>query len=87
MVRYVERSGESIEEAIIILGAKNNLEGIFAEYEYLEVKFGKRGKDWKLERQVLIQRGDKYCDEMILKFSDGTKKTFYFDVTSFVGKR
>jgi hypothetical protein len=87
MVRYVEKSGESIEEAIVILGAKNNLEGVFAEYQYLETKLGKYGKKWKLELQALIQKGDKYYDEMNLKLHDGTKKTFYFDVNSFAEKR
>jgi len=45
IARYIEKSGESIKEAIIILDVKNNIESIATEYEYLERKFGKREKD------------------------------------------
>jgi len=40
-MRCIEKSDESIKEAIIILEVKDNFEGIAAEYEYLEKKFGK----------------------------------------------
>jgi hypothetical protein len=83
MVMYVENSGESLEEAIIILEAESHREGVASEYEYLERRFGKRGKDWELERQSLLEKGDKYYDRMDLIFPDGTKKIIYFDITSF----
>jgi len=85
MVRFIG-SGQSTEDAIKILGVKDNFIGVMAEYEYLEKKFGKKGIDWKLEMQALIVEGDKYYDKMVLKFSDGTKKTIYFDITPFFGK-
>jgi len=86
MARYVERSGESIEEAVIILDAKDSFEGVRAEYKYLERRFGKTGKDWELKRQTPVDEGDKKYDKMDLKFPDGTKKTIYFDITSFFGR-
>ena len=83
MVRYVEKSGETIEEAIIILEAESHREGVALEYRYLREKFGKREEDWELEKQSLLRKDDKYYDKMDLIFSDGTRKTIYFDITSF----
>ena len=83
MVRYVEKSGESIEEAIIILDAESHAEGVASEYEYLERKYGKRGEDWEVERQALLQRDERYYDRIDMCFSDGTRKSVYFDITSF----
>lgn len=83
MVRYVEKSGETMEEAIMILDTESHREGVASEYRYLEEKFGKRGEDWELEKQSLLMKDDKYYDKMDLIFSNGTRKTIYFDITSF----
>lgn len=79
------KNGESIEESIII-NAKNEFEGVMAEYAYLEENFGARGRDWELDMQSLIEEDGKMYDRMDLKFSDGTQKTIYFDINSFFGK-
>ena len=76
MVRYIEKSGETIKDAIIILDVKNNFEGVAAEYEYLEKKFGKRGENWELERQSLIKTGNKYYDKMDLRFPTRVGKLY-----------
>jgi len=86
MARFIEKSGLSIEEAITILEVESDFEGVIAEYEYLERKFGKRGTDWELEMQALIQKDNRYYDKIKLKLSDGTQQTIYFDITSFFGK-
>lgn len=80
-----KKNGESIEKAIVI-DAENEVTGVLAEYEYLEKRFGKRGKDWKLNMQSLIEKSKKIYDMMDLTLSDGTEKTIYFDITSFFGK-
>ncbi len=56
MLRYVEKSGKSLKEAIIILGAKNTFEGISAEKMYITMKFG---KDWDLVSQALYKVDDR----------------------------
>ncbi len=86
MAEYIEKNGESIQDAIVILNVTSHFEGITAEYEYIERKFGIRGKDWELEMQSLVIEGDKFYDRMELKLFDGTRKTIYFDITSFFGK-
>ena len=79
-------SGQSKEDPIRIKGVENNFSNVMLEYSYLESKFGKRGKDWELERQSLVEENGRYYDEMVLKFPDGTRKIIYFDVTRFFGK-
>jgi tetratricopeptide (TPR) repeat protein len=83
--RIIEKSGKTLEEAVIIM-AQNSKQGIQAEYDYLNRRFGLRGKDWKLIRQSLMREKDKVYDKMDLEFPDGTTLTLYFDITSFFGK-
>ncbi len=84
-IRFIG-SGKSTKDPVRIKGVKDNFSGITLEYTYLERKFGKRGEDWELERQALIEENGRYYDEMVLKFPDGTKKAIYFDVTPFLRK-
>lgn len=83
MARYTDRSGESIDEAIVILEAKNTTDYIDAEYAYLTSKFG---HNWELERHVPLGRDFRDFDVVFLKFPDGSRKKIYFDITSFPGR-
>jgi hypothetical protein len=86
MVEFTEKSGETPEDAIVILNTKDSIEGVNAEYEYLGRKYGMRGKDWNLKLQSLVQNEGKFYDRMDLIFSDGSEKTIYFEITEFFGK-
>ncbi len=86
MVNFIEKTGESIEDAIVILDAVNSIEGVGAEYEYLSKKFGVQGRDWRLVRQSLMPHSGRHYDRMDIELADHTKKTIYFDITSFFGK-
>lgn len=86
IIEFIEKSGESIEEAIVILNAKNTMEGVNAEYEYLAKKFGIQGKDWRLIRQTFVPYGCRQYDKIEIELADRTKKIIYFDITSFFGK-
>ncbi len=86
MAEYIERSGDSKKEAIVVLDVENSREGVRAEYEYLEKRFGRRGIDWQLEAQFLLSENKMYYDKMELRFPDGSKKTIYFNITFFFGK-
>ena len=86
MAKYSNHNGKSLKDAIIILDASNTMEGVDAEYDYLNDKYGKQGINWKLKRQSLIfQDGLKY-DKMEIILKDGTEKIIYFDITVFFGK-
>jgi len=46
-----------VENAIVILDVKNNFKDVTMEYEYLEKKFEKCGKNWELKMQSFINIG------------------------------
>ena len=85
-ISFSKNSGESMEDAIIIMGAKGEKDGIDSEYKYLESKYGLKEIDWELELQSLLSEKGKSYDKMDIKLADGTKKTIYFDITNFFGK-
>lgn len=78
--------GDTLQTAIIIHGATNEMAGIRAEYLCLEALFGRKGVDWQLERQALLSSAGRHYDEMRLRLADGTPRTVYFDITEFFGK-
>jgi hypothetical protein len=87
MVEYDENTGDSTKSAIRIMGAKNSLEGTFAEYDYRARKFGKMGKDFRVSMQFLMEKGGKHYDALDVVFPDGRKSTVYFDVSEHFGKK
>jgi hypothetical protein len=86
-ITFSNNGGESIADAIIIHNAKTDLEGVDAEYFYLENRFGKRGTDWSLDQQSLLDEDGAYYDAMDITLSDGSNLTIYFDITDFLGKK
>lgn len=88
MVTYKGGDGSSIDDAIEIQGASSIEEGVTSEYQYISNRFGKRGIDWELEEQRLRSFDEigKHYDMINIRLMDGTKKTLYFDITSFFGK-
>ena len=74
------------EEAVIIIGAKNEMEGVDAEYNWLEEKFGKQNINWEMNDQQFIDEGEKQFDVLRIKFRDGKIEEFWFDITDFYGK-
>ena len=51
-ITFSKNGGQSLEDAIIIMNASGDAEGVDAEYYYLEKKFGKNGVDWNLHIAV-----------------------------------
>lgn len=86
MVRIIDNSGKSPEEAIVIVEAKSSREGVRAEYDYLSAEFGERGKAWQLELQQLLNHNGRVYDVMKVLLAGGKQVTLYFDITDFFGK-
>ena len=88
-IEYSQNSGLSLEDAILILNAKNSNEGVSAEYAFLNEKYGVPGVDWMLKERgsYTIEETKKVYDEMLIELV-GSKEQFriYFDITSFYGK-
>ena len=79
MITITGGNGNSIQSAIIILGAENNLDGISAEYKII-------GKEWKVLVQTLHETDDNFYDKLIVQDAAGTIKEIWFDITDFYGK-
>ena len=86
MITYKGGNGLTKEEAVIILGAKDETEGVDAEYEWLEERFGKQNINWEMNDQQFIDEGDRQFDVLRIKFRDGNAKEFWFDITDFYGR-
>jgi len=83
MIQYKGGNGSSKEKAIIIHGAYREFEGVDAEFDYMERKFG----DFEIESQTFVDEGDKQYDNMNISYAlKGKKKELWFDITNFYGK-
>ena len=87
MIQYKGGDGSSKEKGIIIFGAKNEFEGVDAEYTWLEQKYGNAEVDWEMIDQTLLDEGDRQFDLLRRKFLSGETKEFWFDITEFYGKK
>ncbi len=85
MVEHIEGVGGSLENPVK-LEARDHMEGISAEYSYLEDMFGAYGRDWEILAQEIVCERNRYYDRMALRLSDGTVKVIYFDITGIFGK-
>lgn len=82
MISYKGGNGFNQQESIIILGAKNEAEGVDAEYDYLDSKYG----EYELVSQEFIGEADKQYDLLRIQLPDDTRKAVWFDITDFYGK-
>jgi hypothetical protein len=76
-VVYSDNKGVSLQDAIVITGAKDDFESTKAEYVYLRHHF----PHFKLGRQSLLN--NKSRDYDLLEFADtsGGNHNIYFDIT------
>ena len=85
MVTYKNGNDSTKHKVVIILGAKDETEGVDAEYNWLEERFGKQNISWELNDQELINEGDIQYDVLRIKFPSGELKEFWFDISDFYG--
>jgi hypothetical protein len=85
MIKLQGGDGTTQDKAIEILWARDNQEGIDAEYEIISEMLGERFIDWELVRQTLIQEEDKSYDQIEIKSGD-EHFVIWFDITDFFGK-
>ena len=86
MIKYLGGNGSAQREAVIILGAKDEMDGVDAEYNWLEERFGKQNINWELNDQQFIDEGDTQFDVLRIKFRVGKSDEFWFDITDIYGK-
>jgi hypothetical protein len=76
MLLYKGGNGLTKEEAFIILGTKVETDGVNAEYNWLEKRFGKQNISWEMTDQEFIDEGKKQYDILRLKFPSGEIEEF-----------
>lgn len=76
--------GNTLQDAVVI-EATDNVDGILTEYRYIGILEGKLGVDWVVSGQSLINNGNRSFDKLTINCRAGGEKTYYFDVTSFIG--
>ncbi len=81
-ITFAGGSGDSIEDAVIVQGAKGEPDGVDAEYFWLK----KHYPTARREGQGVLTQGGRHYDRLDLTLPDGTKKSVYFDITAFFGK-
>jgi hypothetical protein len=73
--------GRTQDNAIVILGAEDNEDGVNYEYRILQAMF----KEYEIISQTLIFDDNKIFD-LIKITSDGIFHTIWFDITDFYGR-
>lgn len=83
-IRYGGGNGSSKADAIKILNAKGEKDGVDAEYYYIKTVEKKQGNSYSMVSQALIMDSLVY-DKLIVKVN-GKKKEYWFDISDFFGK-
>lgn len=77
MIQFKGGSGSSEQEAVIIRGAESELEGVDAEYDYLDNLLG----DLRLMEQSVILKDEKVYYVLVIE-NKNKLHTLWFDITS-----
>src|SRR5215475_13849920 len=80
-ISYEGGNGDSVEAAIVVRGARFDLEGTYAEFAWLTQKYGQKDKDWKLLTHSHGKHGTRDIDTFEIQLADGTPVTVFFDCT------
>jgi len=80
--------GDTRETAIRITNAMDDNEGIATEYCYIAYVLGRTNKEWTRSKQSLTNPDEKgrRFDVLEINVTSGGQKTFYFDITDFMGR-
>jgi len=83
MIQYNGGDGTSKEKTIIIFGAESELEGVDAEYEFIQSLH----TEFELDSQTFLEKGNKRYDVLNVKLPGGTKKDIWFEISDFYGRQ
>jgi hypothetical protein len=83
-IRFLGGDGSSQDKAVVIKGAKGEVDGVRCEYWYIEQLYGPRGATWDVNEQSLLEDKGRQFDA--LDVAHGKKReTIYFDITDYFG--
>jgi hypothetical protein len=84
-IRFTGGDGSSIAKAIVIEGAKGEMDGVASEYQYLDALLGPRNVVWKMVMQSLLNENGKSYDSLQIE-RNGKTEVYYFDISGYFGK-
>ncbi|WP_157803989.1 hypothetical protein [Acidovorax sp. 69] len=70
----------------IVIRATSSVQGIDAEYQWLEAHFGKQDRDWSIEMRMNGTEGSKSYETFLIRLANGEEKDVHFDISSFYGR-
>ena len=85
-ISFSENSGQSIEDAIIIMNATGEEDGVGSEYYYLEKRFGDAVRWGQISQSLVEDEEGRSYDVLEVPLTSGETVTIYFDITDFYGK-
>ena len=74
--------GLSFEDAVVLDGVSNELDGVGAEHVYTD----QYEPGWTWQRQALVHNGGRVYGVIDLTGPGGETKSIYFDITDWFGK-
>jgi len=81
-IQYEGGDGSSCQQAIAIVGARGEQDGVASEYTWIKQHY----PGAKLDQQSLIDCNGAPTDKMAIETADGQKVTLFFDLSRFFGK-
>lgn len=80
----INQSSGSTSEPIVLIHAQDSATGVAAEYDWIESRFGERGRDWQFISQRLTRLDPgRWLDVIDIELPDGTALELRFDITEF----
>jgi len=87
MIKFSGGNGETIDNAVKIVGANDTLEGIQAEKRYISKALLRvQNVDWEMKGQKLMKKNGRYFDRLAVIVDNHQEKQFYFDISDFFAK-
>ena len=86
MIKYTNGTGTNKRNAVKIIGAHGEFDGVDAEYRLLYLVFSIIKKDWMVLQQELYLDRDRAYDRLVIEDSDGKVGDIWFDISSFFGR-
>ncbi len=76
MVEY-EGTGVTPADPVVVRGVKDAVEGLAADRNYLNRRFGKSAGSWKILNLEVIVSGDEYLDKVTVELESGNRYDIY----------
>jgi hypothetical protein len=81
-IRYLGGQGATCNDAVQIVGARGEFDGVRAEYDWVGARF----PGYRMNQQALLMNNGRSFDLLAFTTASGDEVEVCFDITSFYGK-